>query len=39
MIILIKKKDADEEATKDQLLIDTNVLKDCKKRYTNLSMA
>ena len=25
--------------TKDQLLIDKTVLKDCKKRYTNLSMA
>ena len=25
--------------TKDQLLTDKNVLKDCKKRYTNLSMA
>ena len=25
--------------TKDQLLIDITVLKDCRKRYTNLSMA
>ena len=25
--------------TKDQLLIDKMVLKDCKKRHTNLSMA
>ena len=25
--------------TKDQLLIDKTVLKDCKKRHTNLSMA
>ena len=25
--------------TKDQLLIHKTVLKDCKKRYTNLSMA
>ena len=25
--------------TKDQLLIDKAVLKDCKKRHTNLSMA
>ena len=25
--------------TKDQLLIDKSVLKDCKKRHTNLSVA
>ena len=25
--------------TKDQLLIDKTVMKDCKKRYTNLPMA
>ena len=29
----------ENRGTKDQLLIDKAVLKDCKKRHTNLSMA
>ena len=34
-----KRDDAEMSGTKDQLLIDTAVLQDCKKRRTNLAMA
>ena len=34
-----KRCKRESRGTKDQLLIDKTVLKDCKKRHTNLSMA
>ena len=34
-----KRFERGSRGTKDQLLIDKTVLKDCKKRHTNLSMA